>query len=160
MATRLTAQEIAEVARKSAADIARGGGGAAGSQPAGYSPSPSPAYGSDLGVFTTVNEAVAAAKVAQVAFAALRLEQRAKIIEAIRATMRENGSALAKAAHEETGFGRYEDKVMKNTLVTDASRDLKIWRRPPSPAATDSRAPRPRPSASTEPTSPATIPRR
>jgi propionaldehyde dehydrogenase len=123
MATRLTDQEIDEIARKIAADISRGGGGAAGSQPAGYS-SPAPTYGSDLGVFNTVNEAVAAAKVAQVAFAALKLEQRGKIIEAIRAAMRENGSALAKAAHDETGFGRYEDKVMKNALVTERTPGL------------------------------------
>src|ERR1051326_173733 len=123
MATRLTDQEIDEIARKIAADISRGCGGAAPASAAGYS-SPSPAYGSALGVFSTVNEAVAAAKVAQVAFAALKLEQRGKIIEAIRATMRENGSALAKAAHDETGFGRYEDKVMKNALVTERTPGL------------------------------------
>src|ERR1051326_3424464 len=105
MATRLTDQEIDEIARKIAADISRGGGGAAAASAAGYS-SPSPAYGSDLGVFNTVNEAVAAAKVAQVAFAALKLEQRGKIIEAIRATMRENGSALAKARSEERRVGK------------------------------------------------------
>jgi len=123
MATRLSDREIEEIARRIAADIAKGGSGAAAASAAGSS-SASPAYGSDLGVFATVNEAVTAAKAAQVQFAALRLEQRAKIIEAMRQTMRENESVLAKAAHEETGFGRYEDKVMKNRLVTNRTPGL------------------------------------
>ena len=38
--------------------------------------------------------------------------------------MRENGAALAKAAHEETGLGRYEDKVVKNALVTEKTPGL------------------------------------
>jgi len=123
MSTRLTDQEIEEIARRIAADIQRGGSSGAAAAPAagaGYSYTPEPG----LGVFTTVTEAVTAAKAAQVQFAALKLEQRAKIIEAIRETMRENGAMLARAAHDETGFGRYEDKVMKNTLVTDRTPGL------------------------------------
>jgi acyl-CoA reductase-like NAD-dependent aldehyde dehydrogenase len=122
MATRLTDQEIDEIARRIAADISSGSSGAAGSQPAVFSPAAT--YDSTLGVFSTVNEAVAAAKVAQVQFAALRLEQRAKILAAMRQSMRENGDMLARSAHEETGFGRYEDKVMKNSLVTERTPGL------------------------------------
>ena len=33
--------------------------------------------------------------------------------------MREHGNALAREAHEETGLGRYEDKIIKNQLVTE-----------------------------------------
>ena len=33
--------------------------------------------------------------------------------------MREHGDALAREAHEETGLGRYEDKILKNQLVTE-----------------------------------------
>ncbi len=33
--------------------------------------------------------------------------------------MREQGSALARMAYEETGLGRYEDKILKNQLVTE-----------------------------------------
>ena len=33
--------------------------------------------------------------------------------------MRENGAALAKAAHDETGLGRYEDKVVKNHYAAE-----------------------------------------
>ena len=51
-----------------------------------------------MGIHATVNEAVEAARRAQPRFAALPLKVRAKVIEAIRATMRENGAALAKAA--------------------------------------------------------------
>ena len=52
------------------------------------------------------------------------LKVRAKVIEAIRATMRENGAALAKAAHDETGLGRFEDKIVKNALVTERTPGL------------------------------------
>ncbi|MEI6670146.1 MAG: aldehyde dehydrogenase family protein [Acidobacteriota bacterium] len=74
---------------------------------------------SRLGLFATVDEAARAAHAAQPAFAALPLATRASIIAAIRNTMRAGGDALAKSAHEETGLGRYEDKVVKNRLVTE-----------------------------------------
>src|SRR4051794_41601349 len=38
--------------------------------------------------------------------------------------MLENCEALAKAAHDETGYGRYEDKVVKNRLVTEKTPGL------------------------------------
>ncbi len=117
---RLTDQEIEEIARRIAADIGRGAAPAVG---AAYVP-PSPATESGLGVFTTVNDAVNAAKAAQLQFVALKLQHRARILEAMRAAMRENESVLAKAAHEETGLGRYEDKVFKNRLVTDRTPGL------------------------------------
>jgi len=47
------------------------------------------------------------------------LAKRNAIIAAIRDAMREHGTALAKEAHEETGLGRYEDKIIKNQLVTE-----------------------------------------
>jgi acyl-CoA reductase-like NAD-dependent aldehyde dehydrogenase len=47
------------------------------------------------------------------------LKRRAKIIDSIRAKMFEHGDELARLAHEETGMGRYEDKVRKNRLVTE-----------------------------------------
>src|SRR6266852_653852 len=55
---------------------------------------------------------------------ALKLEHRARILEAMRQSMRENGAMLAKAAFDETGFGRYEDKIVKNRLVTDKTPGL------------------------------------
>src|SRR5437016_5925550 len=41
------------------------------------------------------------------------------VVSAVRKTMLENAELLAKAAHDETGYGRYEDKVVKNRLVTE-----------------------------------------
>jgi acyl-CoA reductase-like NAD-dependent aldehyde dehydrogenase len=113
MATRLTDQEIDAIARRIAADIA----GRAESP--SYVPQPQ-----GLGIFATVNEAVQAASVAQPIFAALPLVQRARILEAMRRTMLENNEMLAKAAHSETGLGRWEDKVVKNRLVTERTPGL------------------------------------
>lgn len=112
--TRLTEQEIEALARRIAADLHRPApGAAAGGQPT-----------AGLGIFATVDEAVEAARRAQPAFVALPLKVRAKIIESIRQTMLENNEALARTAHEETGLGRVEDKVVKNRLVTEKTPGL------------------------------------
>jgi acyl-CoA reductase-like NAD-dependent aldehyde dehydrogenase len=115
MTTRLTDRDIDEIARRIAADI-RGG---ALPMPQFVPSAASSLVQHGLGVFPTVDEAVAAARAAQPQFVALKLEHRARIIAAIRKTMLENAEALARAAHEETGYGRYEDKVVKNRLVTE-----------------------------------------
>ncbi len=111
---RLTDQEIDEIARRIAADIARGGAPLPAAAPAAPRP-----VEQGLGLFATVDEAVRAAAAAQPSFVALKLEHRARIIAAMRQTMLENGDMLARAAREETGLGRYEDKVVKNRLVTE-----------------------------------------
>jgi propionaldehyde dehydrogenase len=77
-----------------------------------------------LGVYATVDEAVAAARRAQPIFVRLPLTTRARIIASIRQTMVEHAAALARAAHEETGLGRVEDKVVKNLLVTEKTPGL------------------------------------
>src|SRR6266545_3745584 len=116
----LSEREIEEIARRIAADIARGG------PPPSTTDNRQPTTGGEggLGVFATVSDAVRAATVAQTQFAALKLAHRARILEAMRQTMRENETILAKAAHEETHFGRWEDKVVKNRLVTDRTPGL------------------------------------
>ena len=117
---RLTDREIDEIARRIAADI-RGGAPA----PALMSV-PGAAYAADqsLGIFGSVTEAVQAAGAAQKQFAALPLATRAKILAAMRQSMLDNGDMLAKAAHDETGYGRYEDKIVKNRLVTEKTPGL------------------------------------
>ncbi len=115
MTTRLTDRDIDEIARRIAADI-RGGALPLPQFSPSAAASPVP---TGLGVFPTVDEAVAAARAAQPVFVALKLEHRARIIAEIRKTMLENAEVLAKAAHDETGYGRYEDKVVKNRLVTE-----------------------------------------
>lgn len=121
MAPRLTDAEIEAIARRIVSDLdGKPAGTASTAAPAGE---PGGAAGA-LGIHPTVNAAVEAARKAQPRFAALPLRVRAKILEAIRATMRENGAALAKSAWEETGLGRYEDKVVKNALVTERTPGL------------------------------------
>jgi acyl-CoA reductase-like NAD-dependent aldehyde dehydrogenase len=77
-----------------------------------------------VGVFRTMDEAVTAAATAQAVFVRLPLRVRARILAAIRETMIASAAALAKAAHEETGLGRVEDKVVKNRLVTEKTPGL------------------------------------
>ncbi len=70
------------------------------------------------GVFDTVDEAVIASRKAFEALDALGLERRKTIIAKIREVSLAAAEPLAQAAVEESGLGRYEDKVNKNLLVT------------------------------------------
>jgi acyl-CoA reductase-like NAD-dependent aldehyde dehydrogenase len=70
-----------------------------------------------LGVMKSVDDAVAAAGIAQLQLVALPLEKRREIIANIRKRAAENVHTMAKMAHEETGLGRVEDKIKKNLLV-------------------------------------------
>jgi aldehyde dehydrogenase len=71
------------------------------------------------GVFSSLDDAVAAAAVAFKALDALGLEKRYEVIESMREAMRRNAHGLAALAVEETGLGRVEDKVQKNLLVAN-----------------------------------------
>jgi len=141
---RLSDQDIEIIARRIAADLssplaggataAKGAAAPAGA-PAVRAASPAPgaaatpgAADPGLGIFATVDEAARAAKAAQPLFAALPLTTRAAILATIRGAMRENAAALARSAHEETGLGRYEDKVVKNLLVTEKTPGLEDLR--------------------------------
>ena len=117
---KLTDQDIEAIARQIAGDL-RGGGSTAPAIASAPAKASAPAASCDgaMGVFRTVDEAVAAAKAAFPVFSSLPLEKRGKIIENIRAVMRDNATSLAKAAHDETGFGRFEDKILKNQLVIE-----------------------------------------
>jgi len=114
--SKLNDRDIDAIARRIVADLEPRSGAVAD---AGGAPA-----GGGLGIFATVDEAVRAAGVAQPAFVALPLRLRARIIAAIRATMLENCEALARAAWQETGLGRVEDKVVKNRLVTEKTPGL------------------------------------
>ena len=83
-------------------------------------PRPSPAEEAHgLGVFRTIDEAVRAAQKAHDTFRTMDLAKRERIIHSIRAKMLEHAQELARRAHEETGMGRAEDKVLKNRLVSE-----------------------------------------
>ncbi|MDP1623962.1 MAG: aldehyde dehydrogenase EutE [Bacteroidales bacterium] len=68
------------------------------------------------GVFSNINEAIHAAGSAFTALNKLTLETRKEIIANIRKTALANNEVISRMAHEETGFGRWEDKIIKNEL--------------------------------------------
>ena len=112
-------REIAEIiervrGRMAAADAARPGiGMQAGAEVA-------KAAEAELGdgIHATIDEAVAAAQRAFRAFGDHGLAARKTVIEAVRRSMLAHAEQLARMAHRETGIGRYDDKVIKNRLVT------------------------------------------
>jgi aldehyde dehydrogenase len=112
---RLTDQEIEAIARRIAAEL----GGEKAASPTPAEAPKGPAVDPNLGIFSTIGEAVAAAQKAFPIYSGLPLATRNRIIAEIRRVMLENASALAKAAHEETGLGRFEDKIEKNKLVAE-----------------------------------------
>ena len=69
------------------------------------------------GVFSSLDDAVAAAKMAQKKIRSVALRHR--IIEEIRVISREYARELAELAVRETGYGRIEDKYRKNILMAN-----------------------------------------
>jgi acyl-CoA reductase-like NAD-dependent aldehyde dehydrogenase len=69
------------------------------------------------GIFPDVNTAVTSANYAYRELMKLTLETRKKIIANIRKKMLENNDILAEKACSETGLGKVEDKILKNSLV-------------------------------------------
>lgn len=75
---------------------------------------------SDSGVlFNSMGDAISCAKSAQLKFKETGLECRKKIIAAMRKASLENSELLARMAHEETGMGRWKDKIQKNILAAE-----------------------------------------
>jgi|WetSurMetagenome_2_1015567.scaffolds.fasta_scaffold49573_4 acyl-CoA reductase-like NAD-dependent aldehyde dehydrogenase len=68
------------------------------------------------GVFSNINEAIRASRLAFAEFNKLTLETRKNIIANIRKTALANNEMISRMAHEETGLGRWEDKIIKNEL--------------------------------------------
>ncbi|WP_330602948.1 aldehyde dehydrogenase family protein [Anaerosolibacter carboniphilus] len=71
------------------------------------------------GIFQDMNEAVEAAWHAQKKLVKFNLETRGKFIEAMRKEARKHVELFAKMAVEESGMGRYEDKVLKNIVAIE-----------------------------------------
>lgn len=67
----------------------------------------------------TAEQAIAAAKKAQAELMLLSLEKRGKLIEAMRRAAMENVRYLSELANQETGYGKVEDKVLKNKLAIE-----------------------------------------
>jgi len=83
----------------------------------GVGVSPAPPASSGLGAFASVDQAVDAAERAFNRFRDVSLETRRKIIGAMRKVSCEHAEELSRLALEETGLGRYGDKVNKNLLA-------------------------------------------
>lgn len=74
----------------------------------------------NYGVFETMDQAVEAAYEAQKTYQLkFQLKDRERLIKAIRETGIKNVEKLAKMSVDETGLGRYEDKILKNMLVLE-----------------------------------------
>jgi acyl-CoA reductase-like NAD-dependent aldehyde dehydrogenase len=84
-----------------------------GAQPAGGSTSHT------LGIFPDVGAAVDAATTAFRQLDLLPLARREDIVRHMRQAARDHAQVLAYEAWQETGMGRYEDKIEKNLLVAD-----------------------------------------
>ncbi|MBT8070161.1 MAG: aldehyde dehydrogenase family protein [Gammaproteobacteria bacterium] len=115
---RISDQQVDIIARRLAERISSPPTGQPG--PVGAPVAPAVHTGSLLGegVFATVDDAVKAAAKAYLELDGMSLEGRKKIITSIRETMLEHAEELARHAHQETGLGRFEHKVIKNRLVT------------------------------------------
>ena len=71
------------------------------------------------GIFTDMNEAIAAAKEAQAVVRSMTMDQREKIISNIRKKTKENAEILARMGVEETGMGNVGHKILKHHLVAE-----------------------------------------
>ncbi|HCT91376.1 MAG TPA: aldehyde dehydrogenase EutE [Lachnospiraceae bacterium] len=71
------------------------------------------------GVFSDMNEAVAAAKKSQQIVRRLSMDQREQIISVIRRKTRENAEILARMGVDETGMGNVPHKILKHQLVAE-----------------------------------------
>ena len=67
----------------------------------------------------TAEQAVAGAKAAQAQLKEMSLEQRGRLIGAMRRAAMENVQYLSELANRETGYGRVEDKIAKNRLAIE-----------------------------------------
>ncbi len=119
MTLSLDERRIAEIVQRVVADLRPAGPPPGGSAPGGGPQPPPPAAAGADGVYPDVDGAIAAAQVAQKRLMELPLERRSALIAAMRRAAVENAPVLARAAWQETGMGRYEDKLAKNQLVAE-----------------------------------------
>ena len=71
------------------------------------------------GVFKEMNDAIEAAKKAELIVKKMSMDQREKIITCIRKKIKENAEVLARMGVDETGMGNVGDKILKHHLVAD-----------------------------------------
>lgn len=110
----ITSQEIEAIVRQVLSGMGPAASGPAGPEAAAQS-RPLTGGRGDRGVFENVDDAVQAAWEAQRDWAAhYKLEDRQRVVEAIRRCARSHVEEWSRKIVEETGMGRYEDKVEKH----------------------------------------------
>ncbi len=102
----LTKEQIRQIAEQTKNSLASGGSG-------GY------AGGAAQCLFDDVNDAIETAIRAQQRLAEMTLEDRSKLVEAMRVCARAHAEELAILAHEETGYGKVQHKIAKNLLAAN-----------------------------------------
>ena len=70
-------------------------------------------------LFDDVNDAIETAIRAQQRLMDMSLEERGRLIEAMRQTARDHAEELSILAHEETGYGKVHHKIAKNLLAAN-----------------------------------------
>ncbi|HHW08346.1 MAG TPA: aldehyde dehydrogenase [Firmicutes bacterium] len=119
-------KQIAQIVAQVVARLAESKQQAQASAPASAPPATAPtAVG--RGIYRSVNEAAERAAKAQKILAAMSLDERERLIDAIRQTAIAHAEELAGMAVTETGLGRYEDKIVKNknaARLTPGTEDL------------------------------------
>ncbi len=109
---------VARVTSEIAADGSTGGTTATdGACPAAGTTVPAAAAAEGTGIFESVEEALEASKQAAIECARLSLEDRRRIIGAMRNVVLNNLEMISRLAVEETGMGRVDDKILKNRLA-------------------------------------------
>jgi aldehyde dehydrogenase len=123
MTLSLDERRIAEIVQRVVADLRPLGSQPGEHQATTASAPPRAAASSPLsgqgGVYPNIDAAISAAAEAQRRLADLPLERRAALIASVRQAVMEEAQVLARAAWNETGMGRYEDKLEKNLLVAE-----------------------------------------
>ncbi|MGD9316616.1 MAG: aldehyde dehydrogenase EutE [Anaerolineae bacterium] len=123
MTLSLDEQRIAEIVQKVVADLQSPGVQPGGQAPEATSLSPgatSAGFASGQeGVYREIDDAIAAAAVAQGRLSDLPLERRVALVASMRQAATEHAQVLARVAWQETGMGRFEHKLEKNLLVAE-----------------------------------------
>jgi acyl-CoA reductase-like NAD-dependent aldehyde dehydrogenase len=114
---RISDQQVDTIARRLAERIASPATAQVSAAGASVAPAVHSASVLGEGVFASVDDAVRAAATAYRELDGMSLEGRKKIITSVRESMLEHAEELARHAHQETGLGRFEHKVIKNRLV-------------------------------------------
>ncbi|MCU0690951.1 MAG: hypothetical protein MUF54_06065, partial [Polyangiaceae bacterium] len=107
----LSPDQVRRIAEAIAREITTGHTAGGPAQAAAHAPAAPGGEPVGHGVFATVDEAVKASRKAFEALDALGLDKRKAIVAAIRAASIANAESLAREAVDETGLGRFEDKV-------------------------------------------------